>query len=192
MRPSAPNDANATYRDYPLLTGGVIEGRMNKKKTGRPAASAPEKADIPKKRSKLKLALVALAPLALAGGGYAGWTLYAAPGGEAHAESGPDGMKVAAITPEVAAETSFTHSYALSVLIAPRCGIARVPGLQAASEAEARADGRLVNLSWLAAARRAADLTGISCDHLRQEVREAEYRAVTLAQGRGALQKSGH
>jgi hypothetical protein len=168
---------------------------MNKKKTARPAASAPEKADIPKKRSKLKLALLALAPLVLAGGGYACWTLYAAPGGgaAAHAEGESDAMQVAAITPEVAAETSFTHSYALSVLIAPLCGAARVPGLQAASEAEAKADGRLVNLSWLAAARRAADFTGASCDYLRQEVREAEYRAVTLARGKNkAAEKGGH
>lgn len=156
---------------------------MNKKKTARPAASASEKADNPKKRSKLSLALLALAPLALAGGGYGGWTVYAGAG--AHAEGDPDTVKVAAIAPEVAAETSFTHSYALSVLIAPLCGQARVPGLQAVSDTEARTDGRLVSLSWLAAARRAADLTAISCDHLRQEVREAEYRAVELLRSRG-------
>lgn len=170
--------------DYPLLTAGVIEGGMNKKKTARPAVSTPEKADEPKKRSKLRLALLALAPLLLAGGGYAGWTVYAAPGEGPHGEDRPDAMRVAAITPEIAAETSFTHSYALAVLMARQCGAARVPGLQAASEAEAKADGRLVNLSWLAAARRAADLTELSCDHLRQEVRDAEYRAVALQQGK--------
>jgi hypothetical protein len=162
---------------------------MTKKKTARPAASAPEKADVPKKRSKLRLALPALAPLLLAGGGYAGWTVYAAPGGS-HDESGPDAMQVAAITPEIAAESSFTHSYALSVLMARQCGKARVPGLEAANRAEAKTDGRLVNLSWLAAARRAADLTEVSCDHLRQEVREAEYRAVTITRGGG--KKAGH
>lgn len=158
---------------------------MTKKKTAMPAASAPEKAEVPTKRSKLRLALLAAAPLALAGGGYAGWTVYAAPGAAAHGESAPDAMQVAAITPEIAAESSFTHSYALSVLMARQCGVARVPGLKAASEAEARADGQLVNLSWLAAARRAADLTELSCEHLRQEVREAEYRALTLAQDKG-------
>ncbi len=153
---------------------------MNKKKTARPAASAPTKADTPKKRSKLGLALAALGTLALAGGAFAGWTFYAgaAPGG-------PDAMHVAAVSPEIAAETSFTHSFALSVLMAPLCGPARVPGLRAVSGSEADADGRLVNLSWLAAARRAGDLTGLSCDHLRQEVREAEYRAVKLLQAKG-------
>jgi hypothetical protein len=153
---------------------------MNKKKTAKPAASAPEKADPPKKRSKLKLALAALAPLLAAGGGYAGWTVYAA-----RADAAPDAMQVAAVSPEVAAETSFTHSYALAVLTAPLCGTARVPGLQAASDAEANADGRLVNLSWEAAARRAADLTGVSCDFLRHEVREAEHRAAKMLQGKG-------
>ena len=138
----------------------------------------------PKKRSALRLAGLALAPLAAAGGLYAGWTFYAAPGADAGGE--PDAMQVAAIAPEIAAETSFTHSYALSVLVAPLCGPARVPGLEEASKAEAEADGRLVNLSWLAAARRAADLTAASCDYLRQEVREAEYRALTLQQGKKA------
>jgi hypothetical protein len=159
---------------------------MNKKKTARPAASTPEKADMPKKRAKLRLALLALVPLLLAGGGYAGWTVYAAPGDRT------DSMQVAAITPEIAAESSFTHSYALSVLMTSQCGKARVPGLKAASEAEAKTDGRLVNLSWLSAARRAADLTEVSCEHLRQEVREAEYRALTLQQGKGGGQKAGH
>jgi hypothetical protein len=154
---------------------------MNKKKTIKPAASAPEKAD-KKKRSKLKLALLALAPLLLAAGGYAGWAYYA---GAAAAEGEPDAMQVAAIAPEVAAETSYTHSYALSVLVARLCGTARVPGLRAASEAEARADGMLVNLSWLAAARRVAMFTGVSCDFLRQEVREAEFRAEKMLQDQG-------
>lgn len=158
----------------------VIEGGMTKKKPAAPAASASEKADISKKRSKLRLALLALAPLALAGGG---WAVYAGAG--AHAEGVPDAMKVSAISPEVAAETSFTHSYALSVLVAPLCGAARAPGLRAVSDTEAKTDGRLVNLSWLAAARRAADLTAISCDHLRQEVRAAEYRAVKLLRSSG-------
>ena len=45
----------------------------------------------PKKRSKLKLALFALVPLVLTGGGYAGWTFYFAPAGDAHAAAEKDG-----------------------------------------------------------------------------------------------------
>jgi len=174
-------------RNYRRLTGTVIEGCVNKKKTTMQTASAAARP--PARRSRLRLALLALTPLALAGGGFAGWTVYAA---RAEHEPEPDATVVAAIPPEVAAESSFTHSFALSVLVAPKCGVARVPALMAASEEEARADGNLVNLSWLAAARRAAATTAISCDYLRAEVRQAEHRAVKLAQEKGEAPQAEH
>lgn len=182
------NDKNAAFHNYRALTGKVVEGDMTRKKTTPPAAPAKPGA-APKKRSRVKLAALALAPLLLAGGGYAGWTVYAAPGA---GEGAPDAMKVAAIPPEVAAESSFTQAFALSVLIAPDCGMARVPALRTASDAEAHADGNLVNLSWLAAARRATATTEISCDYLRAEVRRAEFRAAELAKAKGEVSKSEH
>jgi hypothetical protein len=183
------DDANANDRNYRRLTGAVIEGCVNKKKTTMQTASAAARP--PARRSRLRLALLALTPLALAGGGFAGWTVYAARA-EHEPEPEPDATVVAAIPPEVAAESSFTHSFALSVLVAPKCGVARVPALMAASEEEARADGNLVNLSWLAAARRAAATTAISCDYLRAEVRQAEHRAVKLAQEKGEAPQAEH
>ena len=43
----------------------------------------------------------------------------------------------------------------------------------------------LRNLSWLAAARRVAATTERSCGYLRQEVREAEFRAAKLVEEGG-------
>ena len=139
-------------------------------------AASDDEADAPaapRKRSKIKLALLAFVPLVLAGGGYAGWTLYLAPwpldqaahGVEAKAEGhgamaegegghGEDPMTVSALPLDVLAETSSTHTYALSVLIAAKCGSPPVPALKAASEEEAKSNGMLVNQSWTAAARR--------------------------------------
>lgn len=147
-------------------------------------------ADGPKKRPKLKLAAMALAPLLLAGAGYAGWVLLAGAGAGASAHAadggqGTDATKVSSISTELAAETSFTHVFALSVLIAPRCGEANVPALKAASDAEARANGMLATLSWQAAARRTAATTEKSCVFLRQEVTEGELNAMDLAKKQG-------
>jgi hypothetical protein len=171
----------------------MLEGGMTKK-PARAAKPAPAKAaDGSGKRPKPKLALLALAPLLLAAGGYAGWTMFIAPTGStvpeqaasdaAHRREGNGGL--APIPPEIAAETSYTHAFALSVLIAPRCGVARVPALTRATEAEAHENGMLVNLSWLAAARRAAATTEKSCDHLRAEVVDAERLAMKLADDEG-------
>jgi len=181
----------------------MLEGGMTKK----PAKSvkpAPAKAadHTPQKHSKLKLALLALVPLLLAGGGYAGWTTFIAPAGAetsgqvasgaADGQEG-DGGQAAVVSPDISAETSYTHAFALSVLIAPRCGVARVPALMRATEAEAHENGMLVNLSWLAAARRAAATTEKSCDHLRAEVIDAERLAMKLAEGKGkTAQAAGH
>src|SRR5688572_8805630 len=104
----------------------------------------------PNRRSKAKLALAALVPLVLAGGGYAGWTFLMAPAAsEAHAEAAQGGhgepvqnahgeaghgaedpMKVSSIATEVLAETSATHTYALSLLIADTCGASKAPALK--------------------------------------------------------------
>jgi len=155
-------------------------------KTKKPA-SAKDAAGAPKKRSKLTLALLALAPLLLAGGGYGGWMFYFAKpahGVEA-GESGhgdTDAMQVSALPPEVVAENSATHSFALSVLIAEPCGKAlEVPALKAASQAEAIASGTVVNLSWLAAARRTVAISEKSCSFMLAEVRQAENRLAAAA-----------
>lgn len=142
-----------------------------------PAAS--DKSASPKTRSKLRLALAALAPVVLSGGGYAGWAAYA---GQANDEAAAARVVV---PPEVAAESSFTQAFALAVLIAADCGRAHVPALRAASDAELRDDGSFANLSWLAAARRVAATTDRSCGYLRQEVREAEFRAAKLVKEGG-------
>ena len=162
---------------------------------------APEAA--PKKRSKLKLALVALVPLLLAGGGYAGWSFFMAPGAdEAHAEAAAEGeeghgedghgaadmMKVSSVETALKAETSATHTYALSVLIAGTCGASRTPALKAASDAEAAEDGMLVSLSWQGAARRAMGVTEKACNYMVGEIEEAELK---LAPGADAA-KGGH
>jgi hypothetical protein len=154
------------------------------RKSAKPASNG-QAAPAPKKRSKLVLGLLAAVPLLLAGGGYAGWTFLLAAPGEAHAAEGgaegTDPMKVAALPPEIVAETSFTHSFALSVLIRDKCGDMRAPALKAASEDEARADGMLVNLSWQSAARRAAALEARSCGHISAELANAEFKAEAKA-----------
>jgi len=159
-----------------------------------------------KKRSRVKLALLVLIPLLVLGGsGYGAWMFFLAKpaaggahaaGGEVgHGEANDDGhgkdggadgadtMHVAAVPAEVLAETSATHNYALAVLIAPPCGMdIEVPALKAASEAEAHTDGNLVNLSWVAAARRTAGITPKNCDYLASEVANAEDRLGASAQ----------
>ena len=180
---------------------------MSKKpETTKPATGGDADAT-PKKRSRLKLALVALLPLVLAGGAYAGWTFFLAPGGdEAHAEAAlhdaepgheaaseghaaEDMMKVSSIAPEIRAETSATQTYALSVLMADQCGAPPAPALKAASEAEALADGAIVNLSWEAAVRRTrGPLTEKACGYLWGEVEDAELALAAPA----APAKGGH
>jgi len=156
---------------------------MSKKTPKTKPAAATEKADAPPKRSKLKLALLALAPLVLAGGGYGGWTYYAG-GLEATAEEEPgtDATHVAAIPPEVAAESSFTYSFALSELLTNVCGPMEAPALKAAAEAEAHGDGTLANLSWMAANRRLSSVTEKSCSMLRAEIGSANAKAKDLAE----------
>lgn len=153
----------------------------------------------PKKRSKLKLAIFAAVPLVLAGAGYAGWAMFlAAPAAEAYAGDGhgPDPVKVAAVPPEIAAEGSFTHSYALSVVIEDKCGTVDTTALRAASDEEAHADGMLVNLSWVAATRRAAKLVDSNCGRLLGEVENANDKALRIAEARagkdGKGEKGGH
>jgi len=162
------------------------------KKTPKAAPAADANAT-PKKRSKLKLALLALVPLVLAGGGYAGWTFYAAPADDAHAaEAAPnphgiDPQKVAALKAESAAETSFTYAFALSEFLKKECGPMRVEALKAASEAEAKADGTLVNMSWMAAGRRFDSVTEVSCYRIQAEILKAEARAAA-----GPADAKGH
>ncbi len=114
----------------------------------------------------------------------AGETGHAAEG-EAHAgEDGhgeADPINVSAVPLDVAAETSATHSYAVAVLMAAQCGAIETPALKAASEAEAHSDGMLVNLSWMAAARRTTTLNAKNCDYLTSEIELAEHRLVAGA-----------
>lgn len=165
------------------------------KKPAKPAAAKDAATTDAPKRSKLKLALLALAPLLLAGGGYAGWTQFfasdanAGTHGEAAEGQKQDPAHVSAVPSEIAAETSFTHSLALSVMLAQRCGSVRLSALKEASDAEARADGLLVNLSWLAAARRAGELTEKSCGYLLAEIRAADDKAMRIAEARLAAEK---
>lgn len=158
----------------------------------KPAKASPpadaDAAEAPKKRSKVKLAIFALVPLLLAGGGYFGYTqFFAKPADAAGHEAaedgghGPDPLKVAAVDAEIAAETSATHSFALSVLLTNRCGPSETPALKAASETEAHADGMLVSLSWQAAARRVSTTTRDSCGKLLGEVEAAEAKAAAPA-----------
>lgn len=158
------------------------------------AADTPEAAEssgAPKKRSKVLLGLLAAVPLVLAGGGYAGWTLFlAGPADEAQAaERAPDPVVVAALPTDLAAESSYTHSFALSVLIRAKCGGSRAPALKAASEEEARADGMLVQLSWVAAARRANALSEKSCSYLLGEIDKADDKAARIAAAKAEAAK---
>ena len=160
----------------------------------KPDAAAADGAPI--KRSKVKVALLVLAPLLVLGGaGYAGWMFYVGPKffpaetheakaegehGEApaahgaEAGHGTDPMKVAALPLDVLAESSATHSYALSVLISERCGEMDLPALKAASDREALENGTLVNLSWAAAARRTTGLNDKNCNFFWSEIENAE------------------
>jgi hypothetical protein len=173
------------------------------KKPAKTAASENEGSGTPKKRSKLKLALLVLAPLVvLAGGGYAGWTFFLAPAptapsaqagegaGEAP-EQTPDPVQVAAVPVDIAAQTSFTHSYALSVLIEEMCGEISAPALKAASEEEAHADAQLVALSWTAASRRVNALSEKSCGHFFAEIENADAKAATIAADKAAAAAKG-
>lgn len=177
---------------------------MGKKE--KPAAVATDGTEAPKKRSKLKLVVLAVVPLALAGGGYFGWTMFMGGAGEdvahasegaehgegaaeeaaGHGEAGGHGEAAHAAAPislprEIAAETSFTYSFALAELMKERCGKMDVAGLHAASDEEARADGILVSLSWIAANRRTGTVTEKSCDYIRAEIGIAEDKANGLA-----------
>ncbi|MCV0396218.1 MAG: hypothetical protein K5872_04410 [Rhizobiaceae bacterium] len=183
---------------------------MSKKKPAAPAktpaAKAADTTEQPKKRSVLTLALLVVTPLVLAGGGFAGWTFFLTDkaGGEAHAGAAADGqaageggsageamLHTSALPPEIAAETSFTYSYALGELLAERCGRLRLSALAAASEAEAKADGMLVHLSWQAAHRRTLTVTARSCDFLRAEIYSAETRAARKAEEAEAAEGKG-
>lgn len=157
----------------------------------------------PKKRSKIKRALLLLVPLLVLGGaGYAGWIFYAGPkffpaktheakAGEDHgevaaahggdADHGTDDMKVSALPLDVLAESSATHSYALSVLIAERCGATDLPMLTAASNKEAAENGLLVNMSWVAAARRTVGLNDKNCSYFWSEIENAEAKLARAA-----------
>lgn len=170
------------------------------------AKKAPAKADAAggegeakPKRSKLKLALFALVPLlVLGGGGYAGWAFFLAPGAhgeaaEGHGETadghGTDPTKVASLLPDVRPEISATHSYAVAVIMEPACGAPPVPALEAASAAEAAADGAMVNRSWIAAVRRTRTLDAKNCSYLWTEVEGAEWKA---AQGAAPPKAAAH
>jgi hypothetical protein len=157
------------------------------------AAPAADPNAPPKKRSKLKLGLLVLAPLVLlGGGGYAGWTFFLAAPAEEHAEANPHGIdphKVAALKAESAPETTFTYALALSEFLKKDCGGVKLTALKEASEAEAHADGVLAHKSWLAAARRFESVTEASCDRMRSEIYRAEDRAVA---GASAASGDGH
>jgi hypothetical protein len=161
---------------------------MSKKKAK--AAAAADTDAAPKKRSKIRIIMFACAPLVLAGGGYAGW-IYAAPAlglghaGHDVAGEGKDAIHVAALPPEVLAETSFTYTFALSELLKEKCGPTHVTELRAASAVEAEADGELTNLSWIAANRRASALTEESCGKILAEIDRGEIKAAALAEEKG-------
>ena len=171
--------------------------------TNTPASDADTEAadDAPAARSKwsnIHLALLACMPFVLLGGGYAGWTLCLAPGSlsdatysadakavghGATAEGegvGEDPMTVSGLPLDVLAETSSTHTYALSVLIAGKCGSPPVPAVKAASDEEAESNGMLVNQSWTAAARRTRGMTQKTCNYLWAEIEAIEAK---LARG---------
>lgn len=175
---------------------------LKKKSKAAAPAAGKEAAPAPKKRSKLKIILLAVMPLVGAGGGYAGWVFYAgassaeaahgeAAGGEG-GEHGQDEGHIAAIPPEVAAETSATYSFALSELLKTQCGAVGAEALKAASEAEAKADGTLVNLSWMAALRRVGSITQKSCNRILVEIDMAEAKAARRAAGKDEEEKSAH
>lgn len=156
---------------------------VKEKPAGKPpaAAGAEGEAAAKPKRSKLKLALFVLVPLLLlGGGGYAGWAFFLAPAEAARAEhdgEGGHGTAASPLLPDPRPEVSATHSYAIAVIMEPVCGAPPVPALEAASEAEAVADGAMVNRSWIAAVRRTRTLDRKNCSFLYTEVEGAEWRA---------------
>ncbi len=166
-----------------------------KKKPAKAAGPAKDAtAEEPPKRSRLKLALAALVPLVLGGGGYGAWMLYLAPGeavaGPAEGAGGHGEAHSGAQLPdEIRAESSFTHAHALATLMAPTCGRLLRPVLREAAEQEARTDGPLVNLSWEAAARRAAGFTEFSCGMVRTEIVAAVMKAERLAEASAKAEK---
>ena len=89
-------------------------------------------------------------------------------------------MTVSGLPLDVLAETSSTHTYALSVLIAGKCGSPPVPAVKAASDEEAESNGMLVNQSWTAAARRTRGMTQKTCNYLWAEIEAIEAK---LARG---------
>lgn len=176
----------------------MVGGMFRKKKADKPAGeAAAESAEAPKKRSKLMLALFAAVPLVLAGGGYGAWAVFfAAPAeAEVHAAEAhhkPDPEAEAAAWRAIASESSFTHSFALSVLIQGKCGRVRAPALKEASDAEAKLDGLLAQLSWMAASRRADLMTEKSCGYLVAEIEDANAKAYRLATEKAEKAKGAH
>jgi hypothetical protein len=108
--------------------------------------------------------------------------------GDGHGET--DGTHVASVPPEIAAETSWTYSWALSELLNGKCGKLRVEALRAASEEEAASDGKLVNLSWMAANRRIGTLTEKSCEYIVAEIENADGKAMWKAEEAAAALKA--
>jgi hypothetical protein len=146
------------------------------KESSKPASA--KKSESKPVRSGKKVALFAILPvIALAGSGYASWMYYQSAANAAH-HDGPDPIAVSTVPTELAAETSFTHAYALSQIIANQCGRMDIRALKEASDAEARGDGVLVNMSWTKAARRVFLLDERQCRLFLREIRAANTKAV--------------
>ena len=184
----------------PAKEKNVKEKAAKKAPAKADAAAGEGEAAAKPKRSKLKLAIFALVPLlVLGGGGYAGWIFFLAPPeaaahGEAHGEAhgdghGTDPTKVASLLPDVRPEVSATHSYAVAVIMEPTCGSPPTPALEAASAAEAAADGAMVNRSWIAAVRRTRTLDAKNCSYLWKEIEAAEWK---VADGAAPAKAAAH
>lgn len=170
---------------------------FKKKQKAAPAATAEAGDEPVKKRSKLKLALFAAVPLVLAGSGYGAWAMFLAKpeitvSPEEERARAVAAEKAAKLAAQAAAETSATYSLALAELLAPQCGAMKTQALKAASEAEAHADGVLVNNSWQAANRRVASITADSCGRLQWEIERAEQAAAGGGQTDKKPAKGGH
>lgn len=159
----------------------------------------PDAGAAPRKRSKLFFAAAAAVPLVVGAGGYVAWTFHfavpesaEAPGLKAETQGATDSMEVAAVPREIMAESSFTHSYALSVLVHEKCGSLHAPALREVSNAEAAQDGLLAQLSWEAAARRTQLLKAKSCGYLLAEIADADGRAAERLAAEQSEQASGH
>ncbi|WP_127522385.1 hypothetical protein [Mesorhizobium sp. Z1-4] len=161
-------------------------------------AKKSKKADAgtaPRGRSRLFIAAAIALPLIVGAGGYAVWALYFAAPGNAEAAAvhdATDETKVAAVPREIMAESSFTHSHALSVLVREKCGSSQAPALREASNAEAAGDGLLAQLSWEAAARRTQLLKTKSCGYLLTEIADADARAARMLAANKSGQASKH